>query len=308
MRRASSQLASLQRLLDREITVALVAEELHVIHADAPAQEARRELEARGFDGCGVARGASVHEYVERTALHAGSVGDHARPVPLERVVAPSTPLWACMKRLACDGPLYVLGDQGDDGYYGLDGIVTKFDLGKQPARLLMFGVVSLLEMTMLALARREADESWRKCLSEARLEAAKELHWARQQRGEEIDLLDCLQLSDKVAIFVRTEPLRALLGDSVQRIKRQFSSLQKIRDNLAHAQSPAAAGDWAGVIATLQWGHAILDVCVAALTRGTEPPAHHAISPSAGETARAHGAKGREGETPSQSLGSCSS
>jgi len=212
------------------------------------------------------------------------------------------------MRRLACDGPLYVLGDQGDDGYYGLDGIVTKFDLGKQPARLLMFGVVSLLEMTMLALARREAGEFWQECLSAARLEAANELHRARQQRGEEIDLLDCLQLSDKVSIFVRTEPLRALLGGSVQQIKRQFSSLQKIRDNLAHAQSPAADGDWASVIATLQWGHAILDTCVAALTSEAELLARRMISPTAGGAVRDHRDDEREVETRSEAPGFCPS
>ncbi|CAG0972133.1 hypothetical protein PHYC_01307 [Phycisphaerales bacterium] len=268
MNRAASHLASLQGLLDREITVALVSEDLHAVQADVPAGEVRSVLDARGFDECGIVRGTSVHEYVERTALQAGSVGDHARPVPLERVVAPSTPLWACMGRLASNGPLYVLGD------HGLDGIVTKFDLGKQPARLLMFGVVSLLEMTMLALARRVAGEGWRAYLTAPRIESAERLHAERQRRGEEIDLMDCLQLSDKVTIFVKTEPLKALLGGSRQSIEDQFKSLQKIRDNLAHAQSPAADGDWAGVIATLQRGHAMLDACVGALARDSGAPA----------------------------------
>lgn len=261
LNRAGAHLSSLQGLLDREITVALVAEDLHAVPADSPAGEVRAVLDERGFDECGVARGTSVHECVMRTELVSGTVGGHARPVPLERVVAPTTPLWACMGRLAANGPLYVLGD------HGLDGIVTKYDLGKQPARLLMFGVVSLLEMTMLALARRAAGSTWRTLVSPQRAEAAEKLHAERRRRGEEIDLMDCLQLADKVAIFVKTDALKALLGGSRGGIEEEFKALQKIRDNLAHAQSPASDGDWSGVIAILQRGHAMLDACVAALT-----------------------------------------
>ena len=262
MNRAASHLASLQGLLNREITVGLVSEELHAVPAESPAGEVRAVLEGRGFDECGVSRGTSVHEYALCAALVDGTVGDHARAVPLDRVVAPSTPLWACMGRLAANGPLYVLGD------HGLDGIVTKYDLGKQPARLLMFGVVSLLEMTMLALARRDASETWRGCLSAPRVESAERLHAERQRRGEEIDLMDCLQLADKVTIFVKTGSLKPLLGTSRSGIEEEFKALQGIRDNLAHAQSPASNGDWEGVITTLQRGHAMLDACVADLVR----------------------------------------
>lgn len=267
MKRAASHLASLQGLLDREITVALVSEDLHAVSAVAPASEVQKVLEERGFDECGVDRGDSICEYVERTTLREGTVGDHARRVPLERVVATTTPLWACMERLAAGGPLYVLGD------HGLEGIVTRFDLSKQPARLLMFGVVSLLELTMLALIRRVASETWQGCLTPARMEAAETLHAERRRRGEEIDLMDCIQLSDKVTVFLKTDNLKAILGGSRSSIEDQFKSLQRIRDKLAHAQSPAMNGDWAAVIATLRRGHTMLGACVSALATGLAMP-----------------------------------
>ncbi len=262
MKRAASHLAALQGLLDRDITVALVSEDLHAVDASEAVDGARDRLEEHGYDECGVRRGESVHEYVERTSLVTGTVGDHARPVPLDRVVAPSTPLWACMDRLALKGSLYVLGDAG------LEGIVTKFDLGKQPARLLMFGVVSMLEMTMLALTRRYAGATWQTCLTAPRVESATKLHAERRRRGEEIDLMDCLQLGDKVTIFLKTETLKPLLGESRSGIETLFAALQQLRDNLAHAQSPAADGDWVGVIRTTQKGHRVLNGCVAALLR----------------------------------------
>lgn len=262
MRRLPSHLASLQRLLDDAITVELIAESLYTVEAGALSAEAALELEKLGFDECGVQRDGVVQEFIRRAELNTGRVGEHARPVPLDRVIAPRSPLWTCMEQLASSGAMYVLGDRG------LYGIVTTADLNKQPARLLMFGIVSMLEMTLLALIQTHYEgESWRDCLNQGRIKKAEDLHSDRQKRNEDIDLADCLQLCDKVTICMETAPILGAWNRSKGKCRELFGTLGRVRDNLAHAQSPATDGDWPRVLNALRDGHTILELSVKMLS-----------------------------------------
>ena len=261
MKHMPSHITALRRLVDEEIRVELIAEALHVVEGSDPAAAVASHLERLGYDECGVRCGGVVSASVRLTDLVGETSGDAAKLVPLERVVAPATPLWSCLDRIARDGPLFVLGD------HGLDGIVTRADLNKQPARLLMFGVISTLEMVLLALIRRnhEAD-GWRGLVSEDRLGKAEALHTERRRRREEIDLVDCLQLGDKVTVCLKTSDIRDVWGLSKSKGESLFKDLQRIRDNLAHAQSPAPRGDWQETVVALRGGHELLDRSIEAL------------------------------------------
>lgn len=74
MKRAASHLAALQGLLDRDITVAMVSEDLHAVDASDAVDGVRARLEEHGYDECGVRRGERVHEYVERTSVVTGTL------------------------------------------------------------------------------------------------------------------------------------------------------------------------------------------------------------------------------------------
>lgn len=255
MKRLPSQIASLRRLIDEEIRVELITEPLYVIDVASPATEVATELDRLGYDECGVRRDERVTESIRLTDLNEGISGDHARLIPLERVVAPATPLWSCLERIARAGPLFVLGD------HGLDGIVTRADLNKQPARLLMFGFISMLEMLLLVLIRRHYEtDGWRQKLTDERVAKAEELYDERRRRREEIDLVDCLQLGDKVAVCLKTESIRTAWGMSRRQVEGLFQLLQRVRDNLAHAQSPAPDGQWSDVVGALREGHIVMD------------------------------------------------
>lgn len=259
MRRLPSHLASLQRLLDDAITVELIAESLYAVDGAADSAIVAADLEVKGYDECGVRRDGAIREFVRAVELNSGTVGEWCHVVPPERIVAMRDPLWSSMESLALHGSLYLDGDSG------LDGIVTTADLNKQPARLLMFGIVSMLEMTLLALIRSHYEkDSWQRCLKEDRIAKAEKLHKMRQERKEEIDLADCLQLSDKVTICMATDDI---LGEwnlsSRRKCQKLFSTLGQVRDNLAHAQSPATDGDWPRVLNALRDGHTILELSV---------------------------------------------
>ena len=250
-----SHIASLSRLIDEEIRVELIAEPLHVVEGSDSAADVASHLKRLGYDECGVRRGGVVSASVRLADLVGETSEEAARPVPLERIVAPATPLWTCLERIARDGPLFLLGD------HGLDGIVNRADLNKQPARLLMFGVLSMLEMVLLALIQHHySGNEWMDKISNSRAEAAGKLYARRLKLREEIDLADCLQLCDKADVCRKTKAICNMWGLSGNQANRLFKALQSIRDNLAHSQSPAAGGDWSKTVGALMQGHDLLD------------------------------------------------
>ena len=118
---------------------------------------------------------------------------------------------------------------------------MTKGDLHKDPVRLWLFGVISLIEMQMLRLIReRFSDGSWTDLLSSGRVEAAKMIFADRKQRNEEAsasNFSDCLQICDKATVLLKDGELFAVAGFSDRKTaERFFSRLESLRNDLAHS------------------------------------------------------------------------
>ena len=247
MRRLASNAAALRRLIETDITVGAVSEELYCVEESDISDGLWDDLRRRGFDRCGVRQGGRITGYVERTGV-SGVAGD-IRTMSVDQLVAETTPLWEAMLRLAESRWLFVLTPAGPDG------IATAGDLAKQPARLLMFGVISLLEMTMLTLIRQTyPDGGWLGMLKPQRVEHAKGLLQQRQQKGQDIDLADCLQWCDKAAVCMGTPEVRSAWAfQSKAACRRVFRHAESLRNQLAHAQHPAPDGDWCRVVHVLR-------------------------------------------------------
>ena len=129
-------------------------------------------------------------------------------------------------------------------------GVVTRTDLQDPPVRMWLFGLITLIEMRFLELIElRFQDDGWQKYLSNRRLEKALALQAERQRRNQDPRLLDCLQFSDKAQILVRDETLRIQIGfASRRRGEETIKSLEKLRNNLAHAQDIVAL-DWETIV-----------------------------------------------------------
>ncbi len=125
-------------------------------------------------------------------------------------------------------------------------GIVTRGDLQKAPVRMWLFGLVSLIEMQLLRMIREHyPNDAWKRLLSDGRLAKAKEYHDDRRRRNEAIDLADCLQFADKRDIVLATTELRNAAGlEPKGSSERLLKDLEKLRDNLAHAQD-IVTGYW---------------------------------------------------------------
>lgn len=116
--------------------------------------------------------------------------------------------------------------------------IVTRADFFSIPVRIWLFGMISLFEYEMRDLIRKKV-ESWEKQLAANRLEKANKLFNEKKKRNEEVDLLDCTQLTDIGEILRKNKDICEITLPHYTKKKFDsiFRSLNKLRDELAHSQ-----------------------------------------------------------------------
>jgi methylmalonyl-CoA mutase N-terminal domain/subunit len=105
--------------------------------------------------------------------------------------------------------------------------------------------------------------DSWKQYVSESRLQKAEALLEERKRRSQNLELLDCLQISDKGQIIARNEEIRRLTRMQSRRQTEQVvKMLESLRNNLAHSQD----------IVTCDW-ETIVELCkdMERVTSGTE-------------------------------------
>jgi hypothetical protein len=220
---------SLNRVFTEGFTAMDVAEPLISFDAETSVISARETLSRKDFDVAGVRRDGSIAGYVAREDLEGGCLGDALREV-------------IAVLDLHPQAFVSVLGRVG--------GIVTRSDMLKPPVRMWLFGMISVLEMSMTRLILNECrDEAWRERLSEGRLRKAEELLEERRRRNQALSLLDCLQFSDKGQIVMKMPELRSRTRFESRKAGEQvIKRLESLRNDLAHNQDILAA-NWDTIV-----------------------------------------------------------
>lgn len=237
--------ADLDRGWERQLTVDLLAVPLQGVRSVADARSTREEMERRNWHVMAVIAGAAGADgysgYVRRVDLDQRTVGEVLRPFTVDTLVAGSAPIRDVLSRVAEREHLFVLGPTG------VRSIVTTADLGKPPVRLVIFATVSLLEMVMGDVIRREFSEAdWIEHLPPKRLEKARSLQMERVKQDQELDLVACLQICDKATIIGSSSALQELLEfGSKRRLQRFFVEFERLRNNVAHAHELGVKPDW---------------------------------------------------------------
>ncbi len=226
----------LQRLFLGAFSVMDVAVALASFDADRSAEEIRNFLRERDYDVVGVRRDGIVVGYVVREELATGSLGDYLHPFTEDDLVGEAASLQEAIRSLGINGRCFVklLGSVG--------AIVTLSDLEKPPVRMFLFGMITILEMEMTRAIRASfPDGSWRTLMSSGRLAKAEELWRERRRRNQEVDLLDCLQFSDKGQLMLKLPAFMqemTKLGISSKKMAIEaLKELETLRNNLAHTQ-----------------------------------------------------------------------
>jgi len=210
-----------------------VAEPLVSFDAERPSEEVRRFLVERDFDLVGVRVDGLVRGYARREELETGLCGDHRHAFVPDDLVGEGASLADTIASLGINGRCFVRV------LNGVSAIVTLADLEKPPVRMYLFGMITILEMLIGREIRvRFPDGAWLAHLSEGRRAKAEELLAERHRRNQQVDLLDCLQFSDKAQVLVKDPRSRRDLGYESRKSGLQAAKeLETLRNNLAHTQ-----------------------------------------------------------------------
>ena len=251
-----SNYQSLRSLFEKNITVNSISEVLDTCNVHDHAWQIRENMVLKDYDVIGVEENGMVIGYVLRDDLGEGTCQEYSRSFRPSELVSDSTPLLQTLFIFKNTDRLFII--EGNR----ITKVVTLADLQKPPVRMLLFGVISLLEMYLYRIIRDYfAGDSWKNHLSDKRIEQAEELFLQRKARNEAIQLSDCLQLCDKRDIVLNEQPLRELLGiESKSKGKDFFKKLENLRNNLAHSQDLNTQNSWNEMFTLIEQTEKILE------------------------------------------------
>jgi hypothetical protein len=240
----SSTLESLRRVFNEGFVARDIAEPLVSFDACTAAAEVLEVMEKRNFDVVGVRKEGAVIGYVERTDLCVATCGENVRPIDGANTISETASLADVVLGLV-NSPRLFVRDLGAVG-----GIVTMSDLQKPPVRMWVFGMITLMEMRVTRLIELKCQgDSWKQYLSESRLQKAEALLEERRRRNQNLELLDCLQISDKGQIIARNEDIRRMTRmQSRRQAEQTIKMLESLRNNLAHSQDIISC-DWETIV-----------------------------------------------------------
>ena len=246
-----TQSSRLRRLFLEGFSAMDVAEPLVSFDESASSEDVKQFMAEKGFDLVGVRQNGLVEGYVRRDELTAGTCGEHFHPFTPDGDLVPDTAnLIDVVKSLSINQQCFVtILDR-------VGAIITLTDLEKPPMRMFLFGMITMIEMTMAEILRRRyPNNSWQEFLSEKRIDIARKLQEERNRRGQQVELVDCLQFGDKGWIITYDEGLRKALGHKSRNETRSaVKEFETLRNNLAHTQEIIPSGWQRIVIACSRW------------------------------------------------------
>ncbi|WP_375090976.1 hypothetical protein ACDZ29_12880 [Peribacillus sp. RS7] len=256
-RKSNSSYLSLKTLYEENITVKSIAQELEFCHTNDLALDIRKALEKKNFDILAVQDQGEIIGYIEREELGEGSISEYLRNFSPREMVSDSTPLIQLLHIFKNKTRVFVLENNS------IKKLITHADLQKPPIRMLIFGYITLLEMRMSDIIMdRFGDGSWHPMISEDRLEKATELYRRRIDKNEDINLIECLQISDKFDIIHKDEELKCFFQiPSKSKGKKDANAIRKLRDKISHANELGLDMSWMEIIEVVESCGQLLEI-----------------------------------------------
>jgi hypothetical protein len=239
------RLKDVKELFENSITVRSVAEELQSRNANEDASIVLKSMAELDFDVMGIEQEGVTYSYVERSRLGTGPCRNYQCIFHPSELIAESTPLLHVLPILHDLPRVFVLYRNR------VSGIVTQGDLQKPPVRMLLFGLLTLLEMLLLRLIQAHyPHDSWQEILNSTRLQGVRNLQAERKSRNEAIELADCLQFCDKRELILRCPQACTYLGfDTRRQGNLMLKEAEDLRNKLAHARDLVSGSSWQQVI-----------------------------------------------------------
>ena len=261
MKQLKSRSQDLRSLFENSITIEYVFELLKSVDSNQSAHEIFVQMQEQDFDVVGIETEGIVTGYLEKNSLtdqSSGKCQNHQKNFLPQDLIAISTPLIKLLPLLQNKTRLFILDCNS------VTGIVTQGDLQKSPVRMLLFSLVTLLEMNLLRIIRLYySPDSLGNILTEERLKTAHKLLQESRDRNEAIDLFDCLQFCDKRDLILHNPDLIQKLALESKNLGKEFlKKAEDLRNNLAHAQDLVGGSSWFELISLAEGLEKLLILC----------------------------------------------
>ncbi|OGP90367.1 MAG: hypothetical protein A2156_00060 [Deltaproteobacteria bacterium RBG_16_48_10] len=246
-RHVGTRVSELRRLFEIGITAQAIEEPLQCCDSNDLACETAEKMLKLHFDVIGVkdSKDGPVLGYIRDCDLDHGRCREHIRMFDLSNLISNSTPLINVLPILRDRPRVFILSENT------VTGIITRADLQKPPVRILLFGLVSLLEIHLSRLIQKYYPrDSWKTKLTKERIAYAEKIMNERMARNESLDLLDCLQFCDKGKLATAHPEIQQILHfESRKSGSKLLKSIEKVRDKLAHSQDIVGGTTWEEII-----------------------------------------------------------
>lgn len=221
-----------------------VAEPLRSFDRETVSESVIKTMDEHVLGVVGIRENGFVSGYARRDDLAAGqSGGEVARAFASGQVLAADASLDDVVAVLTRFEYCFVLVMDG------IAGVISRKDIEKPVVRMWLFGLITILEINMGELIRVKLGDNWHQYCSKARLAKARELQAERLKLSPRVDLLDCLQITDKAKIiFLSSENLQEYGFSSKSMADKVSRELEYLRNHLAHGQ-PIAEENWPQIV-----------------------------------------------------------
>ncbi len=251
-RRKGTRFSDLKKIFVDNVTANSIYEPLLCCPADSTAKHAKDALKTRKFDVAGVkeTQNGEVIGYVVSDELEGGEVKEHLKVISSELLISDSTPIANIFEALTNRGFVFVL--------YGMHiiGIITRADVNKPPARIYLFGMISLFEMHLNSWIKYlYPSNSWEQKISDRRIKNARSIYEMRRNNSQDLSLLECLQFCDKRDLLRKSEDFRNEFHISRKEFDSFAKSVEKIRNELAHSRNSIISNtEWLNFANTISY------------------------------------------------------
>jgi len=231
------------RIFMRAFLAQDIAEPLRSFDAEFEAGRIADYLNVRTRSVAGLRESGRVKGYVRQQDLGDAAAKDYLRSFEKGQVVEGETSLSDVVIVLTRHDYCFVrvLDD--------IVGVISRGEMQKPVVRMWLFGFITTIEMALRERTLlRWPDGAWAEHMTPSRLAKAQSLRDERLRRGQECELLDCVQLSDLAKILLAVPEERMAYGfSSAAAAKRAVKEMESLRNNLAHAQD-IVTHDWAQI------------------------------------------------------------
>lgn len=232
------------RLFTEAFSAQDVSEPVRSFDASRPCAEILALMELHDLEIVCLRKQGVISGYVKRVDLEGKLCGDHMRLFRSGQTISADRSLIDVIHILTVQryGFITMLGE--------VSGYFSRNDINKPVVRMWLFGIITFIELEILKIIRKNfPNDTWQSAITEKRLEQASNLQQERERRGQQSQLLDCLQLSDKVKILIsKQETLDEIGLGSRSSAKKVIKEIESLRNNLSHAQD-IVTYDWAQIV-----------------------------------------------------------